>query len=55
MRVVPLVELFLFRCIYCVDVCFSVALRFLGPVLVVVANTLVLFVTYEYLTVLVPR
>jgi len=50
-----LVEHLFFHCIYCVDACFSIALRFLGPVLIVVANSLILFVTYEYLTVLVPR
>ena len=33
----------------------QVLLRLLGPVLIVVANGLIGFVTYEYLTVLVPK
>ena len=42
-------------CIICADVTFSVALRFLGPVLVVLANGLIALVVYMYLGVLVPR
>jgi len=42
-------------CIVCIDVCFSVALRFLGPILVVVANGLIGLVVYVYLGILLPR
>ena len=39
----------------CIDVCFSVSLRFLGPVLVLLAQSLIVFVTGMYLHVLVPN
>jgi hypothetical protein len=42
-------------CIIAADVCFSVALRFLGPVLVILANCLIGLVVYIYLTLLAPR
>ena len=42
-------------CIIAADVTFSIALRFLGPVLVVLANGLIGLVVYIYLTLLTPR
>jgi hypothetical protein len=44
-----------YMCVVCVDRCFSVALRVLGPVLVCVANGLVGLVVYMYLGVLMPE
>uniref|UniRef100_A0A7S0J2K7 Palmitoyltransferase n=1 Tax=Calcidiscus leptoporus TaxID=127549 RepID=A0A7S0J2K7_9EUKA len=44
----------IFYCIGVLDACFSVLLRVLGPVLIVAANGLIGFVSYEYLAVLVP-
>lgn len=44
-----------YACVVCVDRCFSVALRVLGPVLVCVANGLVGLVVYMYLGVLMPE
>ena len=51
-------RLFERACVTCIiysDVTFSVGLRFLGPVLVVLANGLIALVVYMYLAVLVPR
>jgi hypothetical protein len=42
-------------CIICADVTFSIALRFLGPILVLMANGLIGLVVYVYLWLLVPR
>ena len=42
-------------CIICTDVAFSYGLRFLGPVLVMLANGLIGLVVYVYLTMLVPQ
>ena len=42
-------------CIIACDLCFSIALRLLGPVLVILANGLIGLVVYIYLTVLTPR
>ena len=41
-------------CIICADVTFSFVLRFLGPVLVLMANGLIGLVVYVYLAMLVP-
>jgi len=41
-------------CIICADVTFSIALRFLGPILVLMANGLIGLVVYVYLWLLVP-
>ena len=54
-RTVRHLENCVFRCVVCVDVCFSWFLRILGPVLVMSANGLVGLVTYVYLTVLWPK
>ena len=43
------------NCILATDLCCRVALRLLGPVLVVVANGLIGLVVYVYLTLLAPR
>jgi len=53
-RTLRFVEKACLGCIICVDVVFSCALRFLGPVLVLLANVLVGLVVYMYLGVLVP-
>ena len=50
-----LMEQACYMCVVCVDRCFSVALRVLGPVLVCVANGLVGLVVYMYLGVLMPE
>jgi len=54
-RITRYVEVVCFHCFFWLDSCFSVFLRILGPMLVVGANCLIGFVTYEYLTVLAPN
>jgi palmitoyltransferase len=53
-HILVLLENNLFLVISCVDRCFSIFLRFLGPVLVVGANGLIALVSYEWICVLAP-
>ena len=54
-RTLRVLERACLACIICADVTFSVLLRVLGPVLVILANCLIGLVVYMYLGVMVPE
>jgi hypothetical protein len=54
-RTTRAIERVCLNCIICADMVFSIGLRILGPILVVLANCLIGFCTYTYLWVIAPK